>query len=251
MALTVGPRVRLACHWLGRPVSRAAICGLALILLGSGGLSDERLIRNFDLVVFRSEYRQGVEDHLRKWVVPIRIYLDTRAGDAALHKRLVERHVRHLAMITGHDIRIVDELRAANIVAVFERESKLAEVVQELFPAADNLTKIFRTSVCLGSFDTNRRFEIIKAFVIIPPDRAASRGKLPACIVEEFTQVLGLPNDSAEVYPSIFNDRSVDDELTEQDVILIRLLYDPRLRPGMRREDVLRLARRILPEMRR
>jgi hypothetical protein len=50
---------------------------------------------------------------------------------------------------------------------------------------------------------------------------------------------------------SIFNDRSVFDDLTEHDLTLVRLLYDPRLRPGMGRDAVMRLVRRILPEIRR
>lgn len=228
-----------------------ALCGLSLLLLGGGGeLPDERIIRNFDTVVFRSEYREGTSERLRKWVAPIRLFIDNRAGDGALHKRLVEAHVDHLVEITGYDMRVVESRNSANIVAVFERTAKLGEVLAEFFHDPDRMAGIFATSLCMGRYTTNSKFEIVKAVVIIPPDRAASRGKLPACVVEEITQVLGLPNDSAEVYPSIFNDKSVDEALTGHDVLLLRLLFDPRLRPGMARAEVLARARRILPELR-
>ena len=82
----------------------------------------------------------------------------------------------------------------------------------------------------------------------VAADRAASAGKLPHCIVEESTQHLGLPNDSDEVVPSMFDDRSVLDELTEHDKVLVRLLYDSRLPAGMARVDALVAARRILRE---
>ena len=73
---------------------------------------------------------------------------------------------------------------------------------------------------------------------------------LPACVIEETTQILGLPNDSNEVVFSIFNDTSVYNELTEHDKILIRLLYDPRLKAGMSRRKAMDLVRRILPDVR-
>ena len=61
---------------------------------------------------------------------------------------------------------------------------------------------------------------------------------------------MGLPNDSNDVYPSIFNDKGRLDDLSEQDVLLLRLLYDPRMKAGMSRDDALNTARRILPELR-
>ena len=54
-----------------------------------------------------------------------------------------------------------------------------------------------------------------------------------ACVVEELTQVLGLVNDSSDVYPSIFNDRSFNDFLSGLDYLLLKILYHPELRAGM------------------
>ena len=71
----------------------------------------------------------------------------------------------------------------------------------------------------------------------------------PAGHWEEITQILGLPNDSDEVYPSVFNDHSIDIELSAQDILLVKLLFDPRLRPGMPRADALANVRMILGEM--
>lgn len=49
---------------------------------------------------------------------------------------------------------------------------------------------------------------------------------------------LGLGNDSPQARPSIFND---DDEfalLTTHDEMLLKLLYDPRVKPGMDADEV-------------
>ena len=54
-----------------------------------------------------------------------------------------------------------------------------------------------------------------------------------ACIHEELAQSLGLPNDSNAARPSIFNDDQEFALLTRQDELMLRILYDPALRPGM------------------
>ena len=71
-----------------------------------------------------------------------------------------------------------------------------------------------------------------------------------ACVVEEMTQVLGLPNDSNAVKPSIFNDQSRYFELTAHDRLMLKMLYDPRITVGMARRDALEMGRVILDQLR-
>lgn len=80
-------------------------------------------------------------------------------------------------------------------------------------------------------------------------NHARARGKLVACVVEELTQLLGLPNDSELVFPSIFNDRSTDEFLSPLDVMLLRMLYDPRLKAGMDLATTRPLAQQIATEL--
>lgn len=236
------------------------VCAFALVLLGNAGaardrvdqsseLSAERLLRSFDLIVFHNEFDSRVDTRLRKWVDPVRIFLDVRAGNFEVLKRQMDAHARNLAEITGYDIATVEDAKAANITVVFERDNRLEEVAWDYFSTDFDIRMVMRTNLCFGRYHSNANYEIFKAVVVIPTDRAISRKKLAACIVEETTQVLGLPNDSDEVTPSVFNDHSADDELTELDAILLKLLYDSRLKPGMPRTDVLRIVGEILREM--
>lgn len=54
-----------------------------------------------------------------------------------------------------------------------------------------------------------------------------------ACIEEELAQGLGLANDSPYARPSIFNDDDEFATLTSMDEVMLQMLYDPSLRPGM------------------
>jgi hypothetical protein len=84
--------------------------------------------------------------------------------------------------------------------------------------------------------------------VIIPVDRAREKGKLVSCVVEELTQVLGLPNDSEKVFPSIFNDLSTDVYLSGLDYLLLKMLYDPRVKAGMDEHTVRPVLKKIIDE---
>lgn len=70
-----------------------------------------------------------------------------------------------------------------------------------------------------------------------------------SCIHEELAQGMGLANDSPAARPSIFND---DDEfalLTGHDELLLKMLYDPRLRIGMNAAEARPIVREIAEEL--
>src|SRR3546814_2411168 len=53
-----------------------------------------------------------------------------------------------------------------------------------------------------------------------------------SCLIEEIVQSLGLPNDSFNVSPSIFNDSEDYKELTDQDILFLRILYSNNIVSG-------------------
>ena len=239
-------------HWRGAVLAAGALC-----LIAAGGavtprlvttISRDQLVRNFDIIVFHNEFDKNEDTRLRKWVAPVRVYIDVRAGDPVLITDTVRDHIAHLAAISGHDIAVTDDPGAANTTVVFERESHLDMVKSDYFEPDFDIRTVMQTNLCIGQYRSNSDYEITSAVVVIPIDRVMSRGRLKACVIEELTQVLGLPNDSDDVYPSIFNDRSLDIELTAQDILLVKLLYDPRLSAGMARDKVLDEVRTILRE---
>ncbi|MEX2519097.1 MAG: DUF2927 domain-containing protein [Paracoccaceae bacterium] len=71
-----------------------------------------------------------------------------------------------------------------------------------------------------------------------------------SCIHEELAQTLGLMNDDDHVRPSIFNDDQEFALLTQHDEYLLRILYDPRLKPGMSAEVALPLVDEIIKDLR-
>jgi hypothetical protein len=229
-------------------------------------VTDRMLAENFMRIALFDEYRRGTggfvreetQSNLRRWEGPVRIGLrfgpsvppDRQATDRARIASFVAR----LARITGHPMSVDD--RAPNffihIVSEDEREA-LGPTIRATLPglsAADvaGITAMPRTTYCLVyALAEGNSGAYTRAFAVI-------RSEHPdllrlSCLHEELTQGLGLPNDSPRARPSIFNDDEEFAFLTDQDELLLRLLYSPELRPGMTaaeaRPIVFSLARRL------
>lgn len=190
---------------------------------------------------------------MRKWVAPVRYFLIHHVADEELHRNLIRIHLEHLAEITGLPIRPAQSRAEANYLIVLTAEDRLKDdLLRHLgWRSAARREKFFRESVCLANLATRADGAILRAVAIIPVDRARSRGKLVSCVVEELTQLMGLPNDSVKVFPSVFNDLSIDAYLSGLDVLLLKMLYDPRVKVGMDERAVRPVLRQIAEEFER
>ncbi len=230
------------------------ICALLLLplVVTAEPLNDWRqsafILNSFEQIALKNEYRAH-NGKVRKWRQPVRIWLDHRVADQALHDQLVSLHVEDLARITGHDIQLVSQRAQANVVLVFARYAEMAEIALKLM--GQQVKGALKEALCLAKIRTNGQQEIIAASIIIPVDQARSHGKLVSCIVEETTQILGLVNDSAEVYPSIFNDLTPNDLLTGLDYLLLKMLYDERIEAGMDATQARRQAALLIDQFQR
>ncbi len=205
---------------------------------------------SFFEIALKSEYSKQPQV-VRKWpITGIRYHYIHRVMDNRLHEELTELHLRHLQMITGLSIKQVKDVKDANLTIVFSREDSLKADLQNFFDmkSPKDQDYFYRNGVCLGNFSSQADSAIQKATVIIPVDRARKRGKLLACVVEELTQILGLANDSDSVFPSIFNDHSINNLLTGLDYTLLKILYDQRLHTGMNKSEATPVVESIVKE---
>jgi hypothetical protein len=229
--------------------------------------TDRLLADNFMRIALFDEYRRSnagfvreeTEGRLRRWEVPIRlgvrfgasVPLDRQATDRARISSFAAR----LASLTGHSITLDDANPnfVIQIVSEDEREAlgpKLRAFLPNLSPSdVAGITFMPRTTYCLVyALSEGNSGAYTRAFAVI---RAEHPDLLRlSCLHEELTQGLGLPNDSPRARPSIFNDDEEFALLTDQDELMLRMLYAPELRPGMSvaeaRPIVESLARRLM-----
>ena len=162
---------------------------------------------------------------------------------------------RNLSEITNHKIEFSKQNE--NMYVVIANQEEIKTLIGEIGltrPEFDPtripiITQLPKDIHCMAmtSMSSEPNSAISSALVII-------RSELPeimrrACFHEEIAQSLGLTNDSHFARPSIFNDDDEFATLTKFDEILLRILYDHRLQPGISKKSAAQLVKQIATEI--
>lgn len=221
---------------------------------------DADLQRNFARIAFFQEYsrkddeliEEATPQPLSRWSVPIRYQLagaSLREADESAYADLSER----LMDLTGLDIAPVSGREKPNLTILV-----LSPYERSLFPGLLREKKLEKRLALLDAWAKEPRYpcvgqvlfseensgEIISGMIVLKGELEGVMRR--SCIDEEFTQMLGLMNDDPDVRPSIFNDNQEFARLTYHDEQLLRILYDPRLEPGMSEAEAMALVPEII-----
>ncbi len=208
----------------------------------------EDLVRYFDTIVFGSEFGPAhASAVVAKWSeTTLTVSLEQRATNE--HLAFVSAHLATLGRLTGKTFSGTKTPESAAIRVLFLRRNEMSAVGG---PNIDQ--KAVREAAAAGGcyFMSWKKPEsrIVKAIVVVNVERDPAL--VNSCLLEELTQLLGLPNDSDTMRPSIFSDRDNLLELSPHDAILVRTLYDPRMKAGLPRAEALGVARTIISELAR
>jgi len=201
--------------------------------------------RAFIEIALKNEYRE-TDLSVIKWQRPIHYdFAYYNLPKQAFIEKLAHAHFKQLQQITEHAIQPSFESgQASNFQIVLTKDKYYKAAIEK--HTQSTVKNLSRESHCMATYKRHKPKGITQAVVIIPVDHVMSKGLLPACIVEEITQVMGLPNDSDWVNPSIANDASKIDLLTGLDYILLKLLYDKKLKAGAVLKDAKPIIRKRL-----
>ena len=242
------------------------------LLRQDGGGADtpfnkRQLVENFTRIAMFNEYTERANaltrvesaSILRRWNKPIVMAVEFGASVPEAKKtadRLeIRRFTQRLSQITGLPIRLSNRNANFHVLILHEDERRpYGPRFQKLAPgitrsALDRIVNLPRSTFCValsqsvgrdeGSYD--RAIAVIRAE---HPDILRT-----ACLHEEIAQAMGLANDSAFARPSIFNDDEEFGRLTTHDELLLRILYDPRMKTGMRLQQARPTAEVIAAEL--
>jgi hypothetical protein len=241
------------------------------LLRTDGGGSDtpftaDDLVRNFERIALFEEYATvdgrivpvQTESQIHKWVDPVRIEVSVGDGvpeaNAGKDREAVAGYAARLGRVTGHPIRVVSGDGNFHVLILTEGERQafgpgLRDLIPGIGPeAVRTVTEMSRQNYCLVfALDRGSSGVYTEALAVI---RAEHPDLLRlSCLHEEIAQGLGLANDSPLARPSLFNDDEEFGLLTTHDEYLLRILYDPRIRPGMMADEAVPVARTIANEI--
>lgn len=237
---------------------QADLLAQGLLRTGGGGIdtpyTDTDLTRNFERIAFFDEYARGEglkksngqPGRLRKWKGPVRIGVEfgpsVPEAQRVADRALVSAYSTRLARITGHPISATSRFPNFHVLIMGEDDRgiarrRAAQIIPSISQASleffDNLPRSILCFVITAGSESD--FEYTRAIAFIRAEHPQLMRQ--SCVHEELAQGLGLANDSPAARPSIFND---DDEfafLTTHDEELLRVLYNPALKPGMTTDE--------------
>ncbi|MFN3936255.1 MAG: DUF2927 domain-containing protein [Gemmobacter sp.] len=238
------------------------------LLRTDGGGADtpfgpRQVVENFVRIALHDEYvssggrlvASATPAPLRRFEAPVRIGLrfgaSVPAPQQARDRASVAAYAQRLARASGHPIRLTDQNPNFWVYVVSEDERPALGqewaglfpglTAQDLRPATGMGLSTFCMVIAISAGDSP----------VYTGALAVIRSELPdllrlSCLHEEIAQGLGLANDDPRVRPSIFNDDEEFATLTRHDELLLRILYDRRLRPGMREPEARPIVRQIV-----
>ena len=211
--------------------------------------TDAQIIEGFFKIAFGAEFHvAGRVDRIRKFDGPVRVYVESRAKpDRRAQVAEVVGDIRN--RIDHLDIAVTDDKAAANIVVTLVRDRALAPTIRAFY-GRDRARQIERSlqPQCLSGFEKDAQYRIVRSDVILVVD--AGDFVFFDCVYEELLQALGPINDDSSVPWTMFNDDVQMGFFGIYDQHLLNILYDPRVRPGMTKDEVRAVLPQVLPSAR-
>lgn len=180
---------------------------------------DLSIVERFEIVAFTLA-EPPEQEYLNRWELPLVVSYD---GPEQYRQAVVDQALE-LGELTGLPVAINGELVSMH-VEISDRDSAYT---------------------CSFSLASGHRID-----VLIWSELADQ--EIRRCIVQEMTQGLGLYGDLdgpiGSRQDTVFASHGGATRLTAADKTLLRILYDPRLYPGMPRDHAMNVVREIVAEM--
>ncbi len=224
------------------------------------------LATNFLKIAFYDEFSDqggklvegGAQQALHRWQGPVRVSITFSPGIQAERQARITAetsvYLARLSRLTGLPISLASAAPNFSVMILSPADRRAAAPGIRAFapgtsePALRSVLFMKPDIYCTAfSYSTGKSPVYDKSLAVI-------RSELPdlmtkACLHEEIAQGLGLVNDSPKARPSIFNDNEEFALLTPQDEMMLRILYDRRLHPGMSMAEARPIVETIAAEL--
>ena len=199
--------------------------------------SNEEIREGFFKIAFGAELQlDALAERVRKFDEPVRIFVMSAGGPD--RRQAITAVVDDIRLhVNQLDIAVTNDRRAANFIVRLVQKGKFDSTVRSLY--GEERARQIRQSLspqCLSGIGKDERYRIRRAEVILPVD--AGDFTFYDCAYEELLQALGAINDDRSVPWTMFNDDVQMGFFDVYDQYLLNILYDPRILPGMTKDEV-------------
>jgi hypothetical protein len=211
--------------------------------------TDAEIFEGFFKTAFGAELKfAGRADRIRKYDVPVRIYVDNRAKpDRSAQVAAVVADIK--ARVANLDLAMTQDRNAATTIVQLLRERDFYPTLRKAY--GPKRTREIRKSLdpqCLSGFAKDANYRITHSDVYLTADQGDFI--FYDCVYEELLQSMGPINDTSSVPWTMFNDDVQAGFFDVYDQYILNILYHPRVRAGMTQDEVRALLPEIMPQVR-
>lgn len=202
------------------------------------------LVRHFGNVVFGDEYGLNTGSKvIAKWQGPVGITVQGQVTQQMAD--MVSQRLTGLVKLTGVKFKQVKPgTPGPGIDLIFLKRKDMGAIRgANIDPSVIRRLTGDPTMVCFFLNWKKPDERIVKAIVVVNVERDPAQ--INSCLLEELTQVMGLPNDVDAYWPTLFKPLDTAQEWSRWDKLYLKTLYDPRMKAGLKPLDALYVARGI------
>lgn len=209
---------------------------------------EKELINYFKEIALKSEY-DGNPEKVIKWEEPMTLFV-LKKEEFKDQMSVIKETINEINRLStdGFKIILCDNPSKSNAILYLCSKDKVAELNPDFYKMLIDGIENEISGLAYSEFST-KTFVIDMSLIFINTNEPIDVQE--STILEEIIQSLGLAFDS-EMYPnSIFYQKKYEQEIeikeySEMDKDIIRLLYHPKMKPGIDSIKVERVIKRIL-----
>ena len=209
---------------------------------------EKELIDYFKEITLQSEYDYNPQKVI-KWREPMMLYVK-KDKEFKPQMFIIKKTINEINRLAtdGFKIILTEELSKSNAILYLCNKEKVADLDRQFYKILTDDIDYDITGLAYSEFDT-RTHIIDKALIFVNTEY--DLGIQEVTILEEITQSLGLAFDSKSYTNSVFYiDKSEQSYKTKEyskiDKDIIRLLYHPKMEPGLDSIGINRVIKKIL-----
>lgn len=206
------------------------------------------LINYFKSVALQAEHGDNT-NRIIKWRKPMFLYV-VKDGDYERQTIVIKNTIEKLNELVsdGFKIELTEDSEKCNALLYLCEKEKVAQLAPNFFKKFnDDISYEISGYADIQFYWDN--YNIYKASIYIDPQDSMEIQE--GIILEEITQSIGLPNDPESHPNSVFYEHKSDGdfiikEYSRLDKDVIKLLYHPRMKPGLNSKQAERMIKKIL-----
>jgi hypothetical protein len=202
------------------------------------------ITQKFEEIVFQSEHG-GAFKGINKWAGRIILFPKSRLPEGL--RAALETSIATISYLSGLEIVITDSPKASNLVLYFSNHKEFRNIASEFVGQREEQDATWTDTARCYFFGTSNRWIQRRGLIVVGNSLTELEAK--SCLLEELYQGIGPGKNSRRLRYTVSHGHDNLTELSLNDKLILRALYDDRIYPGMPRAEAMAVARNVINEL--